>query len=112
MRLYLLFCTVLAFFCAVSTHTHAQVSPSRDCPELKVEAEITHTSAGADNAQILLKFEESSPAEQYLIYRICSNCAEPTKPVDLAFRNLRAGLHDIYIIGKDGCVKQLNIQVN
>lgn len=112
MRLYLTFFTVLTLSCAASSDVYAQVSPSKDCLGLNVEAETIHTRAGGDNAQIILKFEEPRQSEQYHIYLVCAECREPRRPVDLTFRDLKTGLYDIYVIGNDGCSKQFNIQVN
>lgn len=112
MRLYLIFFSVLTLSCAAFSDVYAQVSPAKDCPGLKVEAETIHTRAGGDNAQIVLKFEEPTQAEQYHIFMLCPSCREPKRPNDLAFGGLKAGYYDIYLVGKNGCSKLLNIQVN
>ncbi len=112
MRLYLFFCTVLAISCAAFSSLHAQSRPSADCPEINVKAEIKNSHDGGLNGEVSIKFENPREADQYHVVLTCVTCGQPRKAVDLAFKDLKAGLYDIYVIAKNGCVKQLNIQVN
>jgi len=112
MRLYLISSFALLFFCVASIPVFSQSSPRTDCPEVKVEAEITHTSGGNDNGKIVLKFDNAADAEKYLIILTCAGCSEAKKAEDLAFNNVKAGHYDIYLVDKQGCSKQLSIQLN
>lgn len=112
MRLYLFFCYVLAFSCAAFSSAAAQSFSSRDCPEIKVKAEITHTTSAGENGEIELTFDEAPRSDQYIILLTCPGCAEAKKAVDHTFKNLKAGYYDIYVVDKQGCSKQLNLQVD
>jgi hypothetical protein len=116
MRLYL---TPLVAVLLMPFLSSGQVPPTQnECPELRqVSTEITHTTGSVNNGEVLLKLPEGLDSRNYQIFWLCTGCSdsrrasEPTKVAEPRLQQLSAGFYDIYIVGKDGCYKQLNVQV-
>lgn len=112
MRLYLILFTVLTFLLSASSAVCAQSESRTTCPELKVESETVHTSNGGANGEITLKFQEDDAASNYYIFLKCKECPSRNTPEDKPeFKNLKKGYYDIYVIARNGCAKQFNLEV-
>lgn len=102
-----------AFFIAAVMHgSITMAQPSRNCDEIKVKAEVQHTtSPGKNDGKVTFKFEVPQQSDKYNIFLQCLGCAEPRPGDKEGFSALKAGYYDIYLIDKKGCSKQLNVQV-
>jgi hypothetical protein len=83
----------------------------RDCVDFKVKATTIHSTEGKDNGKITLTFLEQDKKSDYRIFLFGAGWEKPQTGSTEGFKDLKAGVYDIYLIDKKGCSKQFNLQV-
>lgn len=101
---------VLLFVAGFCLPDRAFAQKQSNCPDIKVATSVSNTTDGQANGKIEFKFEDGSTGDQYrfLINPPGEQVQEGTKE---GFKELKAAFYDVYVIDKNGCIKQMHVQV-
>jgi hypothetical protein len=79
-----------------------------DCPEIKPEAAIKHTTSGLDNGEVAISIENK---DQYTVF-VFGPDENRLNLKEFKIIGLKRGDYNIVVQDKKGCNKRLSIKIN
>lgn len=104
-----LYCTLILALVMASATLNAQ-SVNKNCDEIKVDTKVFSPEKGNDNGKIQIIFEDAS--KTYKVFLLNAGSERAKKEIENGIiDNLQVGFYDILIIDKNGCNKQLTVNL-